>query len=203
MWALSYTLFWCRSFKYSDLVEFMIKKRQHFCYLFFKTRRKITSSCALPLDPPNSSVSVIANDHKSLLLSSVDQLIRRGLLSTAQQLMKRVIANSSSLSDAVSVFEFADARGVELDLGSYGVLIRKLVSSGQHQLAEDMYRECICRRDVDPDPLMMNSMVLCFSKLGKLEKAIIHLDRILFMNSVPCRDACTTLLRNFVAKESF
>ncbi|KAF3454003.1 hypothetical protein FNV43_RR04446 [Rhamnella rubrinervis] len=169
-------------------------------HVFLRTRRKITSSSALPLDQPNSSVSVIANDHESLLLSSVDQLIRRGLLSTAQQLIKRIIANSSSLSDAVSVFEFADVRGVELDLGSYGVLIRKLVSSGQHQLAEHIYRECICRREVDPDPSMLNSMVLCFSKLGKLETAIIHLDRIFLMNSVPCTAACNTLLRELCSQ---
>ncbi|KAF3454277.1 hypothetical protein FNV43_RR04724 [Rhamnella rubrinervis] len=178
--------------RYSDLVEFMIEKGQHFCYLFFRTRRKITSSSALPLDQPNSSVSVIANDHESLLLSSVDQLIRRGLLSTAQQLIKRIIANSSSLSDAVSVFEFADVRGVELDLGSYGVLIRKLVLE-----AELLFME-MESKGLYIDKVMYTTLINGYCKNKKMEMAMRVFLRMLKTGCEPDICTCNTLIQGYM-----
>ena len=42
------------------------------------------------MDPTNASVSPIANDHKSLCLSLAEQLIQRGFLSLAQQVVRRI-----------------------------------------------------------------------------------------------------------------
>ncbi|KAH7511332.1 hypothetical protein FEM48_ZijujUnG0024000 [Ziziphus jujuba var. spinosa] len=178
----------------------MLKKRHNFCYFFFKARRKITS-CALPFVPSNSSISTVANDHISLCLSSAEQLIRRGLLSHAQQFMKRIVMHSSSDSDALLVFNFASSRGLELDLDSYGVLLRKLVSLGRYQLAEYIYCKFIGSRGMYNDLSILNSMVICFCKLGKLEEARIHLDRIFTMNSIPCKAACNTLIRELCSQE--
>lgn len=177
----------------------MIRKRHSFCYLYFKARRRITY-CALPIVPSNS-LSTVANNHISHCLSSAEQLIQRGLFSHAQQFMKRIIIHSSLDSDALLVFNFANSRGLELDLDCYGALLRKLVSLGQYQLAENIYRECIGSRVMYNGLSILNSMVICFCKLGNFEEARIHLDRIFTMSSVPCKAACNTLIRELCSKE--
>ncbi|XP_062153715.1 pentatricopeptide repeat-containing protein At5g62370-like [Alnus glutinosa] len=125
----------------------MIKRRPsaYYYYCFFRNRREITT-CSLPLDPPNASISSLTNDHKSLCLSLAEQLIQRGLLSSAQQVVQRIISHSSSASDAISIVHFAEVRGLDIDLGSYGAVIRKLMSLGQLQLAEVLFLDRIVGR---------------------------------------------------------
>ena len=181
----------------------MIRKRpSSYCYYyyFFRTRRAITT-CTLPLDPPNASVSTIGNDHKSLCFSLAEQLIQRGLLTSAQQVVRRIITHSLSVSDSFSALDFAAARGLDLGLGTYGALIRKLVSSAQPQLAEALFRDSIVGRGIDPDLSILNSMVICFCMLGKLEEAIAQFDRLLEMGCMPCRAACNAMLRELYAQD--
>ncbi|GLT40292.1 hypothetical protein SLA2020_144370 [Shorea laevis] len=100
----------------------------------------------LPLDQPSSAVSSAASDHKSLCFSLTEQLIQRGLVSSAQQVIQRLIANSSSLSEAISAAEFAAVRGLDLTVGCYAALIQKLVQSGQTQLAHSLYCNSVIDR---------------------------------------------------------
>lgn len=178
----------------------MIKKTLNSLYLFCKSRKALTS-WALPMETSDNSFSTIANDHKSLCLTLAEQLIRRGLLSSAQQVIKRLISSSSSVSDAISVVNFGVERGLDVDLGTYGELIKKLVELGQHQMAEVLYRDNVCIRGIDPDPLILTHMVICFCKLGKLEEASFHLGRLLMKNSVPCKATCNSLLSELYNRE--
>uniref|UniRef100_A0A6N2M810 Pentatricopeptide repeat-containing protein n=1 Tax=Salix viminalis TaxID=40686 RepID=A0A6N2M810_SALVM len=82
----------------------------------------ITSTCAVPLDPQPTS-----NDHTSLFQSRVHDLLRRGLLSSAQQAIQRFIASSPTVPDAVFAIEFAAASGVDLGLGISCEILRKLL----------------------------------------------------------------------------
>ncbi|GLT84024.1 hypothetical protein SLE2022_022800 [Rubroshorea leprosula] len=100
----------------------------------------------LPLDPPSSAVTSAASDHNSLCFSLTEQLIQRGLVSSAHQVIQRLIANSSSLSEAISAAEFADVRGLGLNVGCYAALIQKLMQSGQTQLAHLLYYNSVIGR---------------------------------------------------------
>ena len=180
----------------------MIKKRPvSYCYYyFFRTRRAITT-CTLQIDPPNASVSPITNDHKSLCLSLAEQLIQRGFLSSAQQVVRRIIAHSSSVSDAFLVVDFASLHGLDLDLGSYGDLVRKLVYSGLPQLAEALFRDNIVGRGIDPDLSILNSVVICLCKLDKVEEAGDQFDRLLEMGGIPCKAACNAMIWGLCAQD--
>ncbi|KAA8533852.1 hypothetical protein F0562_031369 [Nyssa sinensis] len=180
----------------------MIKKRSNSDYLFFFIRtRKAFSTCPLPIDPPSPTVSAATNGHKAFCFSLTEQLVRRGLLSLAQRVIQRIISQCSSVPDAISAFDFAVARGMELDSCSYGVLIRKLVSSGETRMAEVLYNDKLIRRGHESDPSILNSMVICHCKLGQLEEAKNHFDRLIVMKSIPCKYACNTLLRELCAQD--
>ncbi|KAA3456852.1 pentatricopeptide repeat-containing protein isoform X1 [Gossypium australe] len=124
----------------------MTNKRVLSRHLFFKTRRAVTTSAALPLDPSYATVSSIPADHFSLCLSFSEQLINRGLLSSARKLFQRVFSNSSPVSDALSTVDFVISRGLDLDLSTYAVLIKKLVQSGHLLLALSFYSDYIIGR---------------------------------------------------------
>nr|POE61759.1 pentatricopeptide repeat-containing protein [Quercus suber] len=94
---------------------------------------------------------------------------------------RRIIAHSSSVSEAFLVVDFAALHGLDLDLGSYGDLVRKLVYSGLPQLAEALFRDSIVGRGIDPDLSILNSMVICLCKLDKVEEAGAQVDRLLEM----------------------
>ncbi|KAJ7949582.1 Pentatricopeptide repeat-containing protein [Quillaja saponaria] len=179
----------------------MIRQRSNSYHFLFKTRGVVT--CTLPVDPPNSTASNVPVDHKTLCFSLAELLIQRGLLSSAQKVVQRMIRHSSLISQALSVVDFAAGHRLGLDLGSYGALIRKLVSSGQPQLAELLYSNEIIARGIDPDPPILNSMVICLCKLGKLEEARNHIDRLLAMNSIPDKVVSNSILREFFSRERF
>ncbi|PON52280.1 Tetratricopeptide-like helical domain containing protein [Trema orientale] len=179
----------------------MIRRSLNSLYLFCKSRRALTS-WALPMETTSdTSFSTIANDHKSLCLTLAEQLIRRGLLSSAQQVIQRLVSHSSSVSDAIWVANFGIERGLDLGLGTYGALIKKLVGSGQHQLAEVLYHENVRSRGIDPDPLILTHMVICFCTLGKLEEASFHLSRLLMKSCAPCKATCNSLLQELYDRE--
>ena len=180
----------------------MIKKKpDSYCYYyFFRTRRAITT-CTLPIDPPNASVSPITNDHKSLCLSLAEQLIQRGFLSSAPQVVRQIIAHSSLVSDAFLVVDFAALHGLDLDLGSYGDLVGKLVYSGLPQLAEALFGDNIVGRGIDPDLSILNSMVICLCKLDKVKEAEAQFDRPLEMGGIPCKAACNAMIWGLYAQD--
>ncbi|GFY81975.1 hypothetical protein Acr_02g0002150 [Actinidia rufa] len=136
-------------------------------------------------------------------LGHLQRLILRGLLSSAQQVIQRIILQCSSVSDAISAVDFVMVRGMELDSCSYGVLMHKLVNSGEFQLAKVLYNDGIVSRGIDPDTSILNSMVGCYCKLGELEEAKSHFDRLIEMNCVPCKGACIAFLRELSAQNRF
>ncbi|XP_028799268.1 pentatricopeptide repeat-containing protein At5g62370-like [Neltuma alba] len=149
------------------------------------------------------AISIPSGSHKYLCHSLADQLIQRGLFSSAQLVIQRMISHSMSVADAVSVANSAVGRGLDLDLNTYAVLIKKLVSLGEPQLAESLYLIEIESRGNNADPSILNSMVVCSCELGKVEDAINHFNRLLSLNFVPQKEACLGILQKCYAQERY
>ncbi|XVF49346.1 hypothetical protein PTKIN_Ptkin04bG0004300 [Pterospermum kingtungense] len=181
----------------------MIKKRLLSRRHFFKTWRAVATSAALPLETPYATVSSTPTHHNSFTLSLTltEQLINRGLLSSAQKLIQRIISQSSSVSDAISAVNFVTSRGLDLDLSSYAALFKKLVQSGHPKLAYSLYSDNIIGRGIDPDPSIVNSLVVCLCKLGKLEEAVVLFDRL--KNDSCEKPAFSAIVRQLFVQERF
>ncbi|CAK7329137.1 unnamed protein product [Dovyalis caffra] len=178
----------------------MIKWRPFYHYLYFKPKnRPITSTCAAPLDPKS-----IPNDHTSLCQSLVHDLLSRGLLSSAQQVIQRFIASSSTVTDAVSVIEFASRSGMDLGLGISSELVRKLVDLGEPLSAHEFYHDHVIARGIEQDSNIVNSMVVSLTKLGKLDDAVKLFDRLIGSDDcVLSNAACSVILEGFYKQDKF
>ncbi|KAJ6671761.1 hypothetical protein OIU85_015501 [Salix viminalis] len=178
----------------------MIKRRPFHHSIYFKSKKRpITSTCAVPLDPQPTS-----NDHTSLFQSRVHDLLRRGLLSSAQQAIQRFIASSPTVPDAVFAIEFAAASGVDLGLGISCEILRKLVDLGEPLSAHDFYHDHLIARGIEPDSNIVNSMVICLAKLGKLDEAVKLFDRLIGSEDcVLSNAACTMILEGFYEQDKF
>ncbi|KAB5524445.1 hypothetical protein DKX38_022194 [Salix brachista] len=178
----------------------MIKRRPFHHSIYFKSKKRpITSTCAVPLDPQPTS-----NDHTSLFQSLVHDLLRRGLLSSAQQAIQRFIASSPTVPDAVFAIEFAAASGVDLGLGISCEILRKLVDLGEPLSAHDFYHDHLIARGIEPDSNIVNSMVICLAKLGKLDDAVKLFDRLIGSEDcVLSNAACTVILEGFYEQDKF
>ncbi|KAF2288896.1 hypothetical protein GH714_022629 [Hevea brasiliensis] len=157
--------------------------------------------CTVPLQPPPIPKNL--NNHNSLCLSLADDLLRRGRLSLAQQVIQRIIAHSPTVSDAISAVDFAAGRGMELGVGIYGAFVRRLIELGQSKLAYAVYCDNVIAKGIDLDSGIINSMVICLVKLGKLEDAGIFFYNLIGSGSVPCQAACNALFREFCMQEMF
>ncbi|XP_024464952.1 pentatricopeptide repeat-containing protein At5g62370-like isoform X2 [Populus trichocarpa] len=188
----------------------MIKRRPFYRSLYFKPKKRpITSTCAVPLDP-----QPISNDHTSLCQSLVHDLLRRGLLSSAQQVIQRFIASSPTVPDALSAIEFASASGVDLGLGISCELLRKLVDLGEPLSAHEFYRDHVIARgwlveaelvfeemEVQGffvDKVMYTSLMNAHGKNKKMKMAMRVYFRMLKKGCDP--DICTynTLIHGFL-----
>ncbi|KAL6541745.1 hypothetical protein OROGR_011231 [Orobanche gracilis] len=163
-------------------------------------RRRLFSSCALPLEPqtPSFSSSPSQITHKDLCFSLADQLLSRGLFSSASKVIERLISQSSSIPEAISAAYFAFSRGMDLDLCSYGTLIRKLVISGESLTAEALYLDCIEGKGLKSDRNLLNSMIICYCKLGKLNEAKLVFDRLINFEVIPWVGSCNAIIKGFV-----
>ncbi|XP_022985467.1 pentatricopeptide repeat-containing protein At5g62370 isoform X1 [Cucurbita maxima] len=177
----------------------MIRGRPCKYYLSVNFRNLVTT-CTVPLDPPVTSSSSSASEHKTLCYSLVDQLIRRGLFLPAQQVIQRIVTQSSSISEAISIVDFAAERGLELDLATHGVLCRQLVYS-RPQLAELLYDKKFTFGGAEPDASVLDSMVTCFCRLGKFEKALAYFNQLLSLNYVPSKSSFNAIFRELCAQE--
>lgn len=178
----------------------MIKKRPNSHNLYFFIRRTF-NTCPLPIEPQIPSVSTTPTDHKTLCFSLLDRLIRHNQFSSAQQVLHRMISQCSSVPDAISAVDFATLRGMELDSCNYGAILKKLVDSGETQLAKMVYKDGFITKGNDPEPLVLNYMVVCCCNLGELEEAKTHFDKLILMNYVPSRSTCNALIRELCAKD--
>ncbi|KAM3301751.1 hypothetical protein P3S67_016253 [Capsicum chacoense] len=123
-----------------------------------------TSSCVT-----SSCVTISLINLRTLCFSLAENLILRGLFDSAQKVIRRIINQSSSLSEALSAVEFSICRGVEPAETSYAFLIRQLVTSGETQKAEVVYEDCILKRDRFLDGLMkMTTAMMVFFRMMKL-----------------------------------
>ncbi|KAK3040077.1 hypothetical protein RJ639_027803 [Escallonia herrerae] len=156
----------------------------------------------LPLDPlPTPSASTLTSDNKNLCFSLADKLIGRGLLSSAQGVIQRVIAQCLSVNDALSVIDFAVNRGIKPNLRIYGALIRKLAFWGETRMAEALYAGNIVNKGIDPEPHLLNSMIICYCKLEQLEEAKSHFDRLISMKALPGNAVCNLLVRELCSQD--
>ncbi|CAA2967641.1 Hypothetical predicted protein [Olea europaea subsp. europaea] len=138
---------------------------------------------------------------ESRMISSTsrDQLIGRGLLSSAQKVIQRLISKSSA-SEAFLAADFALVRGMQIDLVTYGCLIRKLVTSGESPIVEAFYVDCIVGKGIEPDCALLNSMVICYCKLGRIDEGKSYFDRLIELKYRPCIGACDAIIRGFCGK---
>ncbi|KAJ6739464.1 hypothetical protein OIU74_004272 [Salix koriyanagi] len=176
-------------------------KRRLFCHaLSFKPKKgPITSTCAVSLDP-----QPIPNDHTSLCQSLVHDLLGRGLLSSAQQVVQRLIASSPTVHDAIFAVEFASASGMDLGPGISGELMKKLVDLGHPLLAHEFYHDRVVAGGIVPDSNIVNSLATCLAKLGKLDDAVKLFDRLIGSGDCVARNAaCSTILKGYYEQDKF
>ncbi|KAK4398282.1 Pentatricopeptide repeat-containing protein [Sesamum angolense] len=174
----------------------MIKRRAFLCKF---VRRRPFSSCPLPLEPQTPSFSSPASQitQNEMCFSLVEQLISRGLFSSAQKVIQRLISQCSSVSEVTSAADFAVSRGMNLDLISYGCLIRKFVIYGEVLMAEALYMHCIVGKGLEPDRNLLNSMIICYCKLGKLEEAKSCFDGLIKLKFTPWVGSCNAIIKGF------
>ncbi|XP_065856046.1 pentatricopeptide repeat-containing protein At5g62370-like isoform X2 [Euphorbia lathyris] len=177
----------------------MIRKR--FASYYFTARKRTSVACIAPQDPP--TISTVPDHGKSLRLSLIDDLIRRGCLSSAKQVVRKIIARSPNALDTMSTVDFAAGRGMEVGLDILGAVVRKLVELDEPGLASAVYCDRIIARGIEPDTSIINSMVICFAKLGKLEDARILFDKLISNGSVPCTAAYNVIFRELYVREMF
>lgn len=188
------------------LILSMIKYRlcsTNLCFLLRQSRN--LASCPLQVEevPVPSVYSAPPADHKTLCFSLVEQLLGHGLFSCAQGVIQRIISQCSSIPEALSAINFAVERGMELDSDSYSSLIQKLVCCGEAQLAESLYVDFLLSRDIKPNLSLLNSMIICYCELGKLDEAKLCIDKVVGMKSLPIHGACSALIKQFCAQDRF
>lgn len=177
----------------------MLKKCVSARHRFFSSRRAV-STCALRAEPPASAAPGNSADHGSLTLSLLEQLIRRGQFSSARSVVRRMIIRAPSAPDAVSAVNYLASRGLDLDLNSCGALLRKLLQCGEYRLAEAWYNENVVDRGIVPDSCMMDPMIVCLCKLGKLGEAKREFDRCVELGALPNVQACDAIFRELCAR---
>ncbi|KAL3837897.1 hypothetical protein ACJIZ3_022488 [Penstemon smallii] len=178
----------------------MIKHRVSLCKYF---RRRLFATCPLTLEPqtPQFSSSPTPITHKEFCFSLAEQLINRGSLSSAQKVIQRLISQCSSIPEAISAVDFAFAKGMDLDLVSYGCLIRKLVISGEAPMAKAVYLDCVVGKGLEPDQKLLNSMIICYCKIGELDEAKSCFDRLFKLNFMPWIGSCNAIIKAFFAQD--
>ncbi|KAJ6688006.1 PENTATRICOPEPTIDE REPEAT-CONTAINING PROTEIN 1 MITOCHONDRIAL, partial [Salix koriyanagi] len=180
----------------------MIKKEAFFIILSTSNPKKdqLLQPRAVPLDPQPTS-----NDHTSLFQSLVHDLLRRGLLSSAQTSYSEIHCQLSYRPPMqLFAIEFAAASGVDLGLGISCEILRKLVDLGEPLLVHDFYHDHLIARGIEPDSNIVNSMVICLAKLGKLDDAVKLFDRLIGSEDcVLSNAACTVILEGFYEQDKF
>ncbi|XP_073293256.1 pentatricopeptide repeat-containing protein At5g62370 [Primulina huaijiensis] len=180
-----------------------MRKDRVFLYKLYRSR--CFSACPLPLESQGVTFSLPAPQitHNDLCFSVVEQLIRRGLFSSAQKVVRRLISQCSHATEAISVVDFAVGRGLDLDLVSYDCLVRKLVVFGEALMAEALYRDFVVCKGFEPGRELLNSMIICFCKLGKLDEAKSCFDRLIEMGFVPGVGECNAIIKNLCFRDRF
>ncbi|KAK8967025.1 Pentatricopeptide repeat-containing protein [Platanthera guangdongensis] len=163
------------------------------------SHRSPTSTCALhaadPYSPPSSDT---AGDLSSLRLSLLGSLARRGLLSAACNVLERIITSSSSI-EAAAALDYALSLGVPID---HGRILRSLVSAGQLLKADALFIHSA--KETSPaDPVLLNSMIECYCKLGKLSSAETYLEELFRIGHYPNARAYIASLRARCAEKKY
>ncbi|PKU70849.1 Pentatricopeptide repeat-containing protein [Dendrobium catenatum] len=161
--------------------------------------RSATNACAIPAaDAFPSSLHRTDSDLAAYRLSLLAVLARRGLLSAARNVTKRII-NASPSPEAVAALNYAVSLGVPID---FGQLLRSLIVAGQLLKADDLFTNSI-KDKVPIDPTVLNSMIECYCKLGKLVVAETYLDELVKIGSLPTARACVAVLRARCGEEKY
>ncbi|KAK9155541.1 hypothetical protein Sjap_003021 [Stephania japonica] len=110
--------------------------------------------------------------------------------------------NSSTSSAPVSIRAIDTADSDYMDLGSHTVLtIEKLVHLGHYHLAEMHYDEGSVLEHNIFMPSLLESMIICYCKLGKFDKANKSMNKLLGYESYPCSTTYDILLLGLCRKK--
>ncbi|KAK8951726.1 Pentatricopeptide repeat-containing protein [Platanthera zijinensis] len=163
------------------------------------SHRSPTSTCALHAADPYSPPSIdTAGILPSLRLSLLGSLARRGLLSAACNVLERIITSSSSI-EAAAALDYALSLGVPID---HGRILRSLVSAGQLLKADALFIHSA--KETSPaDPVLLNSMIECYCKLGKLSAAETYLEELFRIGHYPTARAYIASLRARCAEKKY
>ncbi|OAY77918.1 Pentatricopeptide repeat-containing protein [Ananas comosus] len=165
-----------------------------FSLLSLRRTLSTSASAASPLAIADSS------SHASLCVSLLRRLLRRGALSAAHAVVDRLVATaSSSVADAASALDYAASLGLSIDLPR---LLRRLLASRQPLKAEALYARAH-EGTLPDDPLLLDSMIICYSELGNLVSARTHLDHMIKIGSWPSKDAYNALLHALCAESMY
>ncbi|GJX17155.1 pentatricopeptide repeat-containing protein [Tanacetum coccineum] len=153
------------------------------------------------LKPISTTVTPCQQDHKSLCFSLAETLITRGQLSSARKLIHRLVSQSPTLADQISVVSFARNKRLELDLATYSTHISRLVNAGEYELAEGLYSDKIVKRGVKPDGLLLGSLMVCYCKLGRVKDEKYHFQKLVEFKSLSSGRAFSEVITEVFARD--
>ncbi|KAL8268403.1 hypothetical protein R6Q59_002201 [Mikania micrantha] len=160
-------------------------KHHIFVSIFTSVRTSFSTSPLVLSDAP--TITLCEEDHKSLCFTLVENLLKRGLLSAAQRVVQRIVLQSPTIIDEISIIDFAVLHGVEPGLPCYSALISRLVNAGDLNLAENLYIDRVLKQGLKPDASLLNSMMICYCKLGKIKEENDHVEKLLGMTCSSAR----------------
>nr|GEY77574.1 pentatricopeptide repeat-containing protein At5g62370 [Tanacetum cinerariifolium] len=146
-------------------------------------------------------ISAVEQNHKSLCFSLAETLIKRGQLSSARKLIHRLVSQSPTITDQISVVNFARNKRLELDLATYCTHISRLVNAGEYELAEGLYSDKIVKRGVKTDGLLLGSMMVCYCKLGRVKDENGHFQKLVEFKSLSSGRAFSEVITEVFAQD--
>ncbi|KAI3712572.1 hypothetical protein L1987_71131 [Smallanthus sonchifolius] len=185
-----------------------INHKPHTFVSVFNSIRKSFSTSPLvlsdaPTAPSFSTISPCEQNHKSLCFSHAENLLNRGLLSAAQRVVQRLILQSPTIIDEISVIDFAASRGVEPALPLYSALISRLVNAGEIRIAESLYIDRILNRGLKPDASLLGSMMICYCKFGKFKEENDVVQKLVGLKSLSSARVFSALLGEVFEQNRF
>ncbi|RWW75254.1 hypothetical protein BHE74_00016726 [Ensete ventricosum] len=186
---------------FASKTRFLCSVRRKLIYSRFSYSAAASVSSSFPIsdsDAPPPYEDIPAAAHGSLCLSLLLRLVRRGMLSAAFSVLDRIVTRLS-LSDATSAVDLVAFLGLSPD---HGRLIRSLVYSGQFLKAEALFAHATSCALSD-DPSVLDAIIECLCKMGKLVEAKFHLDQMIKIRTLPSKRTYNALLRALCTEAKF
>ncbi|XP_060210797.1 pentatricopeptide repeat-containing protein At5g62370-like [Lycium barbarum] len=173
----------------------MTKHRLWLCFYFSRTKRRPFT--AFPLRAKEATSSHVPINHKILCFSLAEKLIFRGLFDSAQKVIRRIIMQSSSLSEAITTLEFSISLGVEPMVHLLKTLALSLCKKGRVEEAQQL---CMVMESYGfvLDKVMYTALINGHSKNRDMKMAMMVFLRMLKLGCEPDKYTYNTLINGFI-----